>query len=153
MFTNQISEVSDILETLMNRKGQIATLTTSRPLKVRKNEQPIIKISTFQCRVGVDYDNIKVVQEKREVGELPSENAGLPWGQWEVFPYVIEHKGERYFRCTTIRNNFIPKTVYTRDGAEISVEEARRAALASEFRSGDSSDVFNIKISSIVGMA
>ena len=153
MFTNQISEVSSVLETLMTRKGQIATLTTSRPMKVRKNELPIIKTSTFQCRVGVDYDNIKVVQEKRDSGELPKENAGLPWGQWEVFPYVIEHKGERYFRCTTVRNNFIPKTVYTRDGVEIGVEEAQRAALASEFRDGEASDVFNIKISSIVAMA
>ena len=138
------------LDTLMNRKGQIATITTTRALKVRKNETAINKTSTFQCRVGVDYDNIKVVQEKRENGEIPTENAGLPWGQWEIFPYVIEHKGERYFRCTTIRNNFIPKTTYIRDGVEISVEEAQRAALASEFRAGDSSDVFNIKISSIV---
>ena len=139
-----------MLDTLMQRKGQIATITTERPLRVRKGQPPITKISTFQCRVGVDYDNIQTVREKRESGELPEENAGLPWGKWITFPYVIEHSGTYYFRCTRIRNNFRPRTTYIREGAIISREEAEAAALASEFRQTESdNEVFNIKVSSI----
>jgi len=138
------------MEQLLARKGQICTFTTARPLKVRKGQAPITKTSTFQARVGVDYDNITAVKEKRASGELPAENQGLPWGTWAVFPYVIEHKGEQYFRCTSINNNFVTKTVYTRDGVEIAKEEAQVAALASEFSEGTPSDVFNIKLSSIL---
>lgn len=138
------------MEQLLARKGQICTFTTTRPLKVRKGQAPITKTSTFQARVGVNYDNIATVQEKRANGELPAENQGLPWGEWEVFPYVIAHKGEKYFRCTSIRNNFVSKTEYTRDGFAISKEEAQVAALASEFSTGEPSEVFNIKLSSIL---
>lgn len=137
---------------LLSRKGQICTFTTTRDLKVRKGQDPIKKTSTFQARVGVNYDNIQAVKEKRANGELPAENQGLPWGTWAAFPYVIEHKDEFYFRCTTIRNNFIPKTEYTRNGQVISKEEAQAAALASEFREGEPSDVFNIKVSSILSV-
>lgn len=140
----------DMLQTLLNRRGQIATITTERPLRVRKGQAPITKISTFQCRVGVDYDNIQTVREKRESGELPEENAGLPWGRWINFPYVIEHSGTTYFRCTRIRNNFRPRTTYIRNGVEITRDEAEDAALASEFRSTESdNEVFNIKVASI----
>ncbi len=137
-------------EQLLDRKGQICTFTTTRELKVRKGQDPIKKTSTFQARVGVNYDNIQAVKEKRANGELPAENQGLPWGTWAAFPYVIEHKGEYYFRCTSIRNNFIPKTEFTRNGQVISKEEAQAAALASEFREGEPSEVFNIKVSSIL---
>lgn len=140
----------DMLQTLLNRKGQIATITTERALRVRKGHDPITKISTFQCRVGVDYDNIQTVREKRESGELPEENAGLPWGRWINFPYVIEHSGTTYFRCTRIRNNFTPRTTYIRNGEIISREEAQAAALASEFKISETdNEVFNIKVASI----
>ena len=150
---NANAQVTQLLDKLLARKGQIATFTTERPLKVRKNETAITKTSTFQARVGVDYDNIKAVQDKRANGELPAENAGLPWGTWAVFPYVIEHKGEFYFRCTRIRNNFIPKSTYARDGVQISKDEAQLAALASEFKDDDSNEVFTIKISSLLDVA
>ncbi len=140
----------DFLPVFMARKGQIVTVDTVRPLKVRKGMPEILKHSTFQCRVGVTYDNIGVVQEKRESGELPAENQGLPWGEWEIFPYVIAHKGEKYLRCTMLRNGFHRAPVFTVDGTEIPRDEAQRMALASEFADRDDGpDVFNIKLSSV----
>lgn len=150
---NANTKVSTMLDTLLARKGQIATITTERAVKVRKNELPITKTSTFQCRVGVDYENIKTIKEGRANGTMPMESAGLPWGTWAEFPYVIEHKGTYYFRCTRIRNNYIPKTMYTRNGNPISKEVAQQAALASEFKSGDDNEVFNIKVDSILDVA
>lgn len=141
--------VEGFFNVLMGRKGQIVTLVTERPLKVRKNQEQITKRSTFQCRVGVTYDNIQAVKDKRANGELPAENAGLPWGEWVEFPYVIAHKGEYYLRCTMLRNAHRVAPTYTRNGVEISPAEAQLAALASEFRTGDDNDVFNVKVSSI----
>ena len=142
-------QVQQFLDTLLSRKGQIVTVKTERALKVRKDKPAVMKASEFQCRVGVNYDNIQAVKDKRADGTLPAENAGLPWGEWALFPYVITHKGEYYVRCTVVRNNFRKAPVYTMNGVEISKEEAQVIALASEFREGDDNDVFNIKVSSI----
>ena len=141
--------IQGYIDTLLSRKGQIVTVETERPMKVRKGQEAVTKRSEFQCRVGVNYDNIKAVQEKRESGELPRENAGLPWGEWALFPYVITHKGEYYVRCTVLRNGFRKAAEYRRGDQVITKEEAQIACLASEFRDGDDNDVFNIKVSSI----
>ena len=69
-----------MLDLLLSRKGQIVTMLTERDCKVRKNKDPIRKRSEFQCRVGVNYDNIQSVKEGRADGTKPAENAGLPWG-------------------------------------------------------------------------
>jgi hypothetical protein len=134
----------------MGLKGQFASLRTVRPIKVRKGKAEILKDSTFTCRVGVNYDNIAAVKEGREDGTLPSENAGLPWGEWLVFPYVIAHKGCHYFRCTTVHNEHaIPKVRFLRNGVEISKDEAKADALASEFYDKDDTEVFTVKVESI----
>lgn len=139
------------LEYLLTRKGQIVSFRTIREMKVRKGQVSIQKESQFLARIGVSYDNIKNVQDKREDGRLPEENAGLPWGTWEIYPYVIEHKGERYIRCSVLNNpNVHGKARYIRNGEEISREEAQLACLSSEFKARDDGDVFNIKISSIL---
>lgn len=147
--TSTDPQIQGYLSALMSRKGQIVTVETERAMKVRKGQAAIQKSSEFQCRVGVNYDNIKAVQAKREDGSLPAENAGLPWGEWVDFPYVIHHKGEYYVRCTVLRNGFRRTPKFTQLGLEITKEAAEMACLASEFRDGDDNDVFNIKLSSI----
>lgn len=144
-------DTDKMMETLMSRKGQITTMITFRPCKVKKGQEPIFKMSKFQCRVGVTYDNMKAVQEGRANGELPAENAGLPWGEWESFPHVIRHKGERYFRCTSLNNGYRKAPRFYRDGQIITKDEAQAACLASEFRGDDETPlVFTVKVSSIL---
>lgn len=137
------------LATFLSRKGGIVTVKTQRALKVRKGQAAILKISEFQARVGVKYDNIAVVQEKRASGDLPAVNAGLPWGEWDVPNYTIKHKDELYVRCTSLDTNFKRAPIFIRDGAVITAEEAKIASLASEF-TPSTSDVFNIKLSSVI---
>lgn len=141
----------DFLSYLMSRKGQIVTVETMRPVKMRKGQPAVNKSSEFQCRVGVAYDNIGRVIEGRENGTLPAENAGLPWGEWLEFPYTIGHKGETYVRCTVIRNGFSRAPVFTlADGTVIERDTVKAGALASEFAErNDDQTVFNIKVSSI----
>lgn len=139
------------LHKLFALRGQFASLRTVRPLKVRKGKAEILKDSTFVCRVGVDYSNIKAVQEKQANGDLPSETQPLPWGNWLMFPYVIQHKGVHYFRCATVHNaDSIPRVTYTRNGLEISKDEAQVDALASEFQDKSDNDVFTVKVESIL---
>ena len=144
--------MSNFLETLMSRKGQIVTVKTIRAVKMRKGQPAVNKASEFQCRVGVTYDNIQAVQDGRADGTLPAENAGLPWGEWIEFPYTIGHKGETYVRCTLLKNNFRRAPVFTlMDGTEIAKADVMPLALASEFKEKDAdSVVFNIRLSSIL---
>lgn len=146
------TQADTFLKHIMTRKGQIVTIVSERAMRVRKGQQPITKRSEFQCRVGVNYDRIKDVIAKRESGELPKENAGLPWGTWVEFPYVIEHKGEFYVRCTSLDNDFYREPLYTRAGDAISREEAQASCLASEFADRDNNDVFNIRLNSILSV-
>ena len=140
-----------MLDLLMSRKGQIVTVKTQRPVKMKKDQPAVTKTSEFQCRVGVNYDNIKAVKEGRASGELPAENAGLPWGEWIEFPYTIGHKGETYVRCTMLDNSFRRAPVFMlADGSVVDKEFVKARALASEFKEGDDSAVFNIKLSSLL---
>lgn len=139
------------VDQLLAKKGQIVSFHTMRQMKVRKNHAPIQKESWFLARVGVVYDHIQEVIEKREDGRLPEENQGLPWGTWAYFPYVIEHKGEYYVRCTTLKNqNNRGRVKYIQNGIEITREQAQEACLASEFKEQDLADIFNIRASSII---
>ena len=150
-FTTLPTAQQTFLEHLLSRKGQIVTVKTQRPLKVRKGQPEATKTSEFQCRVGVNYDNIATVKEGRANGELPAQNAGLPWGEWAVFPYVIAHKDQLYVRCTMLDNAFRRSPVFAlADGTVLTKAEAQAMSLASEFKEGDNSTVFNIKLSSIL---
>lgn len=134
---------------IMTRKGTIVTVTAQKEVKVKKGNAPITKLSVFQARLGVTYDNMKSVQEKREDGRLPEQNQGLPWGTWKEFPYIIEHNGKEYVRFSKVNSSVPNKTVFFRDGQEITVDEVKRVALASEFKSADL-DCFNILTDNIV---
>ena len=60
--------------------GKIATVTYEKAQKIRKSHQAenatIIKKSTFQVRVGVEYANQKAVKEAHANGSV--ERVGLP---------------------------------------------------------------------------
>ncbi len=122
-----------ILNLAMRRKGQMVGFLWLRDMKTRKTTvSKITKEVRTVCRVGLDYDNQKAVQEKREEGELPAQNAGLPWGKWFYFPYLIEHKGNLYFRLYPLPNH-TPKVIYRINGQIARKEEIEPLCLASEF--------------------
>jgi hypothetical protein len=134
------------------RRGQIATLDIERPVKMKKGYATAVKISTIQVRLGVGYDNIKAVQVKRDRGELPSDNQGLPWGEWVIPNFLLEHNGKQYLRCATINSKMRVEPRYYRDGKEVSIDVIRGEALSSEFSKRESLDVFNIKLENIVSI-
>jgi hypothetical protein len=117
-----ITEAKSILAA---HKGQNLSAIFGKQLKTRKGVEAVVeKVSRIVVRGGIDYDNIKSVQEKRESGELPSENAGLPWGQWAEFPFHIQHKEQDYLRLYPASGlEFIPKVEYYLNG-ELSTKDA-----------------------------
>jgi hypothetical protein len=154
MNTNTLTVLATLplpVQALFALKGQFVRMKSARLLKVRKGQAEIVKESEYTCRVGVDYDNIQSVKDGRADGSKPEENAGRPWGEWVLFPFIASHKGNYYFRCTSVRNNpmCVPSVRFLRDGVEITREEAQVAALASEFYEKEN-EVFEVKIESIL---
>ena len=115
-------------------KGANIILQWHRACKVRKTcSDTISKAVRAIGRVGINYDNMAAVKEKRENGELPAESAGLPWGVWAIFPYLIEHKGKYYLRLykgTSATTK--PFAQYYRNGIAVSFDDVKDDLLASE---------------------
>lgn len=141
------------LNQILERKGQFAGFLWDRPLKTRKGVSSVVTKEVYCVgRLGINNDNRAAVQEAREDGRLPSENQGLPWGKWFIFPFVIEHKGGFYIRIVPV-SGAIPKVTYRCNGQVISKEEAIALCLASEFKSLDQEiGCMTIKVENLVAI-
>jgi hypothetical protein len=141
-------DIQAIKETLKAKKGANLSVVFDRQLKTRKGvTEAVTKVTRIVARGGVEYDNLSVVKEKRENGELPSENAGLPWGEWVEFPLHIRHKDVDYARFYPASGiGFKPQVSYFLDGVEVSKEQVQPLCLASEFPKRDEEPLcFTIK--------
>ena len=129
------------------QKGCNIILGWSRPAKTFKGVSDVItKQVQMAGRIGIEYDNQKTVIEKRENGALPTENAGLPWGVWETYPYLIAHKGQKYLRLYKSTNAKAKASVtWFKNGLEVTKEEIAPLLLASEFNESKG-DCFTVKI-------
>lgn len=98
---------SRYLELVQDKKGQFIKLSWRRNVKTAacNNHITLEKKTITTVRTGINYDNIGVVQEMRANGMLPAQNAGLPFGEWAVFPYVINYKGVDYARIYPAQNS------------------------------------------------
>ncbi len=132
-----------------SRKGSNLSVIIERPVKTLSAHKGnnIIKTTKLVIRGGVEYDNIGLVQEKREDGSLPSENAGLPWGEWTEYPLHISHKGSDYARFYPASGiGFTPKVSYTMNGVEVDKSVIEPLCLASEFKKSEDEPLcFTIK--------
>lgn len=127
-----------IKEVIKNRKGQNLSAVITKSLKTKKAHagNKVEKITKLVVRGGVEYDNMKVVKEGRENGDLPSENAGLPWGEWAEFPLHITHKGTDYARFYPASGiKFVPQVQYFLNGLEVEKSVIEPLVLASELPS------------------
>ena len=136
-------------------KGSFQKMIWSRELKLYKKFEnqniKITKVSEGTVRFGVEYDNMKAVQEKRENGELPQDNQGLNGMEWIFYPYLLKGKnGKEYLRVNTIKGNPI-KTKYFMNGEEITKEQAEEYCTANNFsKGGNPLEVFNVGIENII---
>lgn len=127
--------IADIVNIIKTHKGANLRAIWGKSLKTRKGiVQNVEKLTSIVIRGGIDYDNQGVVIEKRENGELPSENAGLPWGEWAEFPFHITNKGTDYARFYPASGiDFGAKVEYYLDGVLVDKETVQPLCLSSEF--------------------
>jgi hypothetical protein len=103
------------------------------------------KVLIVSLRSGGSYDNLKSTKEARANGDAPAENAGLPWGQWEVYPYQIGHKGKEYSRVYFKRC----KVIYLLNGKRVQKREVAHMLKASKPNKGETFTVTSENIKSI----
>ena len=134
-------QANQIVETLKTQKGRHVPAMWQRSLKTLKGViQCVTKITSAYVRAGIDYENLAVVKDGIESGER-CEVASLPWGKWEVFPFIISHtpKGAQspveYVRLYPASfANLKPTVEYFIEGIPATSDEAKTLCLASEFR-------------------
>lgn len=128
-------------------KGANIVLEWNRSVKTRKGVTDTIRKSVRMVgRIGIEYDNIGAVQVKRKTGELPAENAGLPWGRWECYPWLIEHNGKYYVRLYNGTSKLVkPNVEFTLNGETVAREEIESKLLASELAE-KTGDCFTCKV-------
>lgn len=134
------------------QKGAFSSMLWERPMKLKKAfaGNVVTKRSKGTVRFGVEYDNMKAVQEKREGGVLPEKNAGLPWGEWSAYPYLISHKGNSYLRTSKVPGSKI-ETEYFLNGRKVEKKDVEAMCLKSEF-SGNEADCFNVNVENILSI-
>ena len=132
-------------------KGAFYAIQWERQCKTKKSYKgnAIIKTVNGIFRFGLNYDNIKNVIAKRNNGELPEKNNGLPWGEWESFPYIIRHKGNKYIRFYTVPNGKVESS-FKVDGKTVDKNSLNSILLASEKTTGKAIDCFTIKTANIL---
>jgi len=124
-----------IKQIVKSRKGSNLSAVITKTLKTKKPHagNKIEKITKLVIRGGVEYDNMGVVKEGREEGTLPSENAGLPWGEWSEYPLHITHKGADYARFYPASGiKFTPHVEYFLNGVSVDKSVIEPLVLASE---------------------
>lgn len=127
--------INIIKEIIKNRKGQNLSAVITKSLKTKKAHagNKVEKITKLVIRGGVEYDNMGVVKEGRENGDLPEQNAGLPWGEWAEYPLHITHKGTDYARFYPASGiKFAPHVEYFLNGVQVDKATIEPLVLASE---------------------
>lgn len=148
----KMTEIANAIRT--TAKGSFHSAVWKKTLKTKKafQNENIVKITKAVVRFGIEYDNMKAVQIKRESGELPKENAGLPWGEWKQYPYIITHKGNDYLRVSVSANNPIISEYYL-NGKRVDKDVIKSMCLASEFPTNtEKPDTMTINIDNIITM-
>ena len=96
------------LTKILSTKGQFRGMTVKRPAKLRAafSGMNVQKRSSLTVQFGVQYENKKIVQEKRADGieAVPLKNKG--W-EYVIYPYLVKtiKTGEMAVACNPIARN------------------------------------------------
>ena len=136
------------------RKGTFQPVTwksNPRPAAIHKGIV-LEKITSTVCKAGIDYANLGSVKAGIASGER-GEVEGLPWGEWELFPFTISHKGERYVRLYPAAQSNQSVTLYKVNGKQVGREVFAGYLTPSEAAKMESSErpaCFTIKESNLI---
>lgn len=145
----KFEEIRNIVKSKKNGTFMSMTYEKDVPVKSAYKGTVIYRKTTIVVRCGVEYDNISAVKDKRNNGQLPHENEGLPWGRWKEYPYFIEHNGKVYLRCATVNGNKAKSSYYMNGNA---IEKEKLDGIIRK-ESGGNTDIMTINIDNIVSVA
>lgn len=131
------------------QKGSFLSVTINKTVPTLKAFEgaTVTKQTRAVVCSGIEYDNQKAVIEKRNSGESPKENAGLPWGTWKAYPYLIEHKGALYVRLYL---KGVPSVSWKENGMSISRERAIELCGSKAKGSEGKPDCITVKVENVV---
>ena len=148
---------NSLVEILRERAGQfirIEYFTNPAPAAAHKG-RTLTKRTTMIVRTGVAFENLTSVKLAIAAGER-GDVQPLAWGEWEIYPYLITHRGAEYIRVTIDGIPNHASSFYEVDGQPVSRGEflalltpAKRA----EAESGQRPEVLTIKAENIVSLA
>lgn len=143
-------QATEIVSALQNCKGAHVKVVWQRACKTKKNSPLIAKRTVAHVRAGIDYANLRQVKEAIEAKER-GEVQSLPWGEWELFPFIIAHNGIKYLRLyPSVFDNLRPVSEFTRNGMPVRLEDVKEFLYSSELPNGERPDCFTVKADSIV---
>ncbi len=146
----------EIISKLLSKRGQFASISYRRPLKLLKqfvNEGKFgEKITVCQVRCGIDYSNLQSTIGKVENGDITG-NHTLVGRTWVLFPYLLKSltTGKLLFRFYPVPNSKSNQR-YFLDGAEIPEEALPTYCLKSEYAARDNPPCFDLPIDSIISV-
>lgn len=120
------------------QKGAYTSIVWERNAHIKRSCPYIIKKRVFAtCRVGINYKNIGYVKNSLINGERNNDFT-LPWGQWERYPYIIQHTNKkeitnRYLRLYLGTNQSIRSEWYL-NGRIVNLEDIKQYLLSSELK-------------------
>lgn len=95
---------------------QVEWQTTVKPAAAHRARN-LRKVSSATCMTGAEYrllnDHAIRDADGNATGER-TETGSLPWGEWETYPYVVAHKGQKYARIYTVDGTV--RSIYLVDG-------------------------------------
>lgn len=100
---------------LLETRGSVRHVrytTEKKPAAAHKGRK-LVKYVSGLFRCGINFSNLGAVIDGIRDGERGPVQP-LPWGVWQEFPYLIEHKGERYVRLYPMG-----RTLYFVSGVEV----------------------------------
>lgn len=159
MKTNTVSLTADeVISRILNTKGSyVKAYWKSNPKPAAAHKSVLLeKVTGAVVRSGIDFSNLGSVKEGIESGDR-GEVQPLPWGQWKMFPYVIEHKDTDYIRLyPSLSATHIPQTTYYVNGSVVNKSEFASYLTASESNKlldGEKSrpECFTVKADNIIG--
>ena len=161
-----MSNYEEMARKFLECAGQFLTVTfesQKRPAAAHKGRR-LVKRTTGVFRAGVQFANLGAVKEGIATGQR-GQVEPLPWGEWVLYPYIIQHKGEYYIRLYPpfARNGggeLVPhwapgqiRVEYSVDGVAASKDEFYRYLTASEAaKGGEVPQCFTVKASNVVSI-
>ena len=143
--------IEQIIPLLANRrKGTIITLATKRPAKVRKGAPSLTKFSTYQVRIGHDYEAQASTKAARAEGmEHRAEEDDYAQRLNEHLTFHKE-SGRVYLACQPL-NTAVRTSHFTDESFNVfSMKAVAPLLLASETRSSETSLHLRVPIDTIV---